>query len=197
MPAIARVNRVFRDNPADWYDALETNDSAVKVPGEPTRLAIAGELASTVRSHVTIDWTVRENVAGSAARAGEAHPPQARLARQAGEGDADGARAGRGAARAVGRGARLAKDHIDIGLFSNQRDEQLAFWQNVVDLPYDHVGKVGGGIQQHRHHMNGSILKLARGARRDNPSPCSARRSDTRSSAIPTGTTSKSPSGRR
>ena len=55
---------------------------------------------------------------------------------------------------------RLAKDHIDVGLFSNQRDEQLAFWQRVVELPYDHMGKVGGGIQQHRHHMNGSILKM-------------------------------------
>lgn len=55
---------------------------------------------------------------------------------------------------------RLAKDHIDVGLFSNQRDEQLAFWQGVVGLPHDHMGKVGGGIQQHRHHMNGSILKM-------------------------------------
>ncbi len=45
-----------------FYDALETNDSAVKVLGEPTLLAIARELASTVRGNVTIDWTVRENV---------------------------------------------------------------------------------------------------------------------------------------
>jgi type I restriction enzyme R subunit len=45
-----------------FYDALETNDSAVKVLGEPALLAIARELASTVRSNVTIDWTVRENV---------------------------------------------------------------------------------------------------------------------------------------
>jgi type I restriction enzyme R subunit len=45
-----------------FYDALETNDSAVRVLGEPTLLAIARELASTVRSNVSIDWTVRENV---------------------------------------------------------------------------------------------------------------------------------------
>ncbi len=45
-----------------FYDALETNDSAVKVLGEPTLLAIARELAGTVRENVTIDWTVRENV---------------------------------------------------------------------------------------------------------------------------------------
>ncbi len=54
----------------------------------------------------------------------------------------------------------LAKNHIDVGLFSNQRDPQLAFWQGPVGLPYDHLGKLGSGMQQHRHHMNGSILKM-------------------------------------
>jgi type I restriction enzyme R subunit len=45
-----------------FYDALETNDSAVRVLGEPTLLAIARELARTVKENVTIDWTVPENV---------------------------------------------------------------------------------------------------------------------------------------
>jgi type I restriction enzyme R subunit len=45
-----------------FYDALETNDSAVKVLGEPTLKMIARELVETVRKNVTIDWTVRENV---------------------------------------------------------------------------------------------------------------------------------------
>ncbi len=54
----------------------------------------------------------------------------------------------------------LAKQHLDIGLFSTNRDDQLAFWQQTVGLPYDHMGKLGGGMQQHRHHMNGSILKM-------------------------------------
>ena len=45
-----------------FYDALETNDSAVKVLGEPTLTKIARELVATVRKNVTIDWTVRENV---------------------------------------------------------------------------------------------------------------------------------------
>jgi lactoylglutathione lyase len=54
----------------------------------------------------------------------------------------------------------LAKPHLDIGLFSTQREPQLEFWQQTVGLPYDHMGKVGGGVQQHRHHMNGSILKM-------------------------------------
>ena len=45
-----------------FYDALETNDSAVKVLGDDTLRAIAQELVNTVRANVTIDWTLRENV---------------------------------------------------------------------------------------------------------------------------------------
>ncbi|MBZ0159150.1 MAG: type I restriction endonuclease subunit R [bacterium] len=45
-----------------FYDALETNDSAVKVLGDDTLRHIARELVATVRANVTIDWTVRENV---------------------------------------------------------------------------------------------------------------------------------------
>ena len=45
-----------------FYDALETNDSAVKVLGEPKLRQIAQELVRTVRANVTIDWTLRENV---------------------------------------------------------------------------------------------------------------------------------------
>jgi type I restriction enzyme R subunit len=45
-----------------FYDALETNDSAVKVLGDETLRTIARELVATVRKNVTIDWTVRENV---------------------------------------------------------------------------------------------------------------------------------------
>ena len=50
------------DDEVAFYDALETNDSAVKVLGEPTLKTIARELVATVRANVTIDWTVRENV---------------------------------------------------------------------------------------------------------------------------------------
>jgi len=45
-----------------FYDALETNDSAVKVLGDETLRGIARELVETVRNNVTIDWTLRENV---------------------------------------------------------------------------------------------------------------------------------------
>jgi len=45
-----------------FYDALETNDSAVAVLGDETLRGIARELVETVRNNVTIDWTLRENV---------------------------------------------------------------------------------------------------------------------------------------
>jgi type I restriction enzyme R subunit len=45
-----------------FYDALETNDSAVQVLRDATLRAIAQELVRTVRANVTIDWTLRENV---------------------------------------------------------------------------------------------------------------------------------------
>jgi len=45
-----------------FYDALETNDSAVKVLGDETLREIARELVAAVRANVTIDWTMRENV---------------------------------------------------------------------------------------------------------------------------------------
>jgi type I restriction enzyme R subunit len=50
------------DDELAFYDALETNDSAVKLLGDETLRAIARELVAIVRANVTIDWTVRENV---------------------------------------------------------------------------------------------------------------------------------------
>jgi type I restriction enzyme R subunit len=50
------------DDELAFYDALETNDSAVAVLGDETLRTIARELVETVRNNVTIDWTVRENV---------------------------------------------------------------------------------------------------------------------------------------
>ena len=45
-----------------FYDALEVNDSAVKVLGEPTLMKIARELVEAMRKNNLIDWTIRENV---------------------------------------------------------------------------------------------------------------------------------------
>jgi type I restriction enzyme R subunit len=45
-----------------FYDALEVNDSAVKVLGDQTLRVIAQELVRAVRNNLSIDWTIRENV---------------------------------------------------------------------------------------------------------------------------------------
>jgi len=50
------------DDELAFYDALEVNDSAVKILGDETLKTIARELVETVRKNVTIDWTVRDNV---------------------------------------------------------------------------------------------------------------------------------------
>lgn len=45
-----------------FYDALEVNDSAVKVLGDETLRTIARELVAAVRNNLTIDWTLKESV---------------------------------------------------------------------------------------------------------------------------------------
>jgi len=50
------------DDELAFYDALETNDSAVKVLGDETLRIIARELADKVRKNATIDWTLKESV---------------------------------------------------------------------------------------------------------------------------------------
>ena len=59
----ARGERLgLSDDELAFYDALGTNDSAVRVLGDETLSGIARELVGTVRRNVTIDWTMRENV---------------------------------------------------------------------------------------------------------------------------------------
>lgn len=55
---------------------------------------------------------------------------------------------------------QLAKPRIDLGLFTNQLDPMLAFWQKEVGLPFDHMLPLGGGKRQHRHDLLGSVLKI-------------------------------------
>jgi type I restriction enzyme R subunit len=45
-----------------FYDALETNDSAVKALGDKNLKFIAQELVKTIRENVSIDWTAKESV---------------------------------------------------------------------------------------------------------------------------------------
>ena len=44
------------------YDAIEVNDSAVKILGDETLKTIARELVDTVRKNTSIDWTEKESV---------------------------------------------------------------------------------------------------------------------------------------
>ncbi len=45
-----------------FYDALEVNDSAVKVLGDDVLRKVAYELVDTVRRNTTIDWTLKESI---------------------------------------------------------------------------------------------------------------------------------------
>jgi lactoylglutathione lyase len=56
--------------------------------------------------------------------------------------------------------AWLAKDCLDVGVFTNRLDEMLAFWQQEVGLPFDHMLPLGGGLRQYRHDHQGSVFKL-------------------------------------
>ena len=53
------------DDELAFYDALETNDSAVAILGDEALRDIARDLVKSVRNNVTIDWTLRENVRAS------------------------------------------------------------------------------------------------------------------------------------
>lgn len=54
----------------------------------------------------------------------------------------------------------LAKPCLDVGLFTNRKEEMLAFWQQEVGLEFDELLPVGGGVHQHRHRIGDSIFKL-------------------------------------
>ena len=55
---------------------------------------------------------------------------------------------------------KLAKDVVDFGLYTNERDPMLAFWQDEVGLPFEERLPAGGGVHQLRHGMNGSVMKI-------------------------------------
>lgn len=54
----------------------------------------------------------------------------------------------------------LAKQHVDVGLVTAALEPMLAFWQGDVGLPFEEILPLGRGRRQHRHGMNGSVLKL-------------------------------------
>jgi lactoylglutathione lyase len=54
----------------------------------------------------------------------------------------------------------LAKPRIDIGLATNNLEPMLRFWQEEVGVPFDHLLKIRPGMDQHRHDLMGSVLKI-------------------------------------
>lgn len=54
----------------------------------------------------------------------------------------------------------LAKPRVDIGLSTDDLEPQLRFWQHDIGVPFDHLLRIGRGQDQHRHDVNGSVLKI-------------------------------------
>ena len=55
---------------------------------------------------------------------------------------------------------RLAKNHLDIGLFTNDIDSHHNFWSKTVGLKLDHELKFNKDITQHRYDAHGSVIKV-------------------------------------
>lgn len=55
---------------------------------------------------------------------------------------------------------RLAKQHLDIGMFTGDIAASLAFWGNRVGLRRDMVLPLAPGWEQHRFDAHGSVIKV-------------------------------------
>jgi lactoylglutathione lyase len=55
---------------------------------------------------------------------------------------------------------RLAKQHLDIGLFTNDLDAHLTFWGQGVGLHLDLELPMAPGWVQYRYDANGSVVKV-------------------------------------
>ncbi len=54
----------------------------------------------------------------------------------------------------------LAKQSVDVGIFTNNLEAMQEFYGNTIGLPFESVIPVGGGIKQYRYLANGSVIKL-------------------------------------
>jgi len=55
---------------------------------------------------------------------------------------------------------KLAKPHLDIGLFTNSIDEHRAFWSDTIGLEFNHELAMGPGWSIHRFDVHGSVVKV-------------------------------------
>src|SRR5271163_4101114 len=54
----------------------------------------------------------------------------------------------------------LAKQTVDVGIFTNNLEAMQEFYGKTLGLPFESVMPVGAGIKQHRYLANGSVIKL-------------------------------------
>src|ERR1700687_5152592 len=54
----------------------------------------------------------------------------------------------------------LAKQFLDVGIFTNRIDEMRAFYGERVRLPFEELLPVGARVKQYRYGLLGSVLKL-------------------------------------
>jgi catechol 2,3-dioxygenase-like lactoylglutathione lyase family enzyme len=54
----------------------------------------------------------------------------------------------------------LAKQCLDVGLYTDRYDDLRAFYVDELGLPYEELLKAGRGVHQHRVGLKGSVLKL-------------------------------------
>ena len=55
---------------------------------------------------------------------------------------------------------RLAKPHLDIGLFTNDIASHRSFWSDTAGLRLDHELDLGDGWVQHRYDAHNSVIKI-------------------------------------
>jgi lactoylglutathione lyase len=55
---------------------------------------------------------------------------------------------------------QLAKPALDVGIYTHDREPMLEFWQQDAGVAFDELLRIGGGVQQHRHRIGHSILKI-------------------------------------
>src|SRR5580698_3047815 len=54
----------------------------------------------------------------------------------------------------------LAKQSVDVGIFTNNIEQMQEFYGKTLGLAFESVLPVGGGIKQYRYLANGSVIKL-------------------------------------
>lgn len=55
---------------------------------------------------------------------------------------------------------KLAKDALDIGLFTEQSDEVIKFWVDKAGVEEDHVLPISKTVKQHRFAFGDGVLKI-------------------------------------